>query len=41
MPRHSTFADVDLLVKFVKDAYDKIHKKMNLSLIGGEPMLHP
>ena len=41
MPRHGTFADVDLLVKFVKDAYDKTHKKMNLSLIGGEPMLHP
>lgn len=40
-PRTKTLADLNLLWKFVDDMHTKTQRKMTVSLIGGEPTLHP
>ena len=40
-PRTNKLIDLDLLYKFVEDMSQKTKRKMNISLIGGEPTLHP
>ena len=40
-PRTRKLADLDLLWKFVEDMHAKTQRKMTVSLIGGEPTLHP
>ena len=40
-PRTNKLVDLDLLYKFVEDMSQKTKRRMNISLIGGEPTLHP
>lgn len=40
-PRTNKIVDLDLLYKFVLDASKKTQRRMNITLIGGEPTLHP
>ena len=40
-PRTNKLIDLDLLYKFVEDMSQKTKRRMNISLIGGEPTLHP
>lgn len=42
MPRHQNNADLDLFYKYVADIHKKLPtRELNVSLIGGEPTLHP
>lgn len=42
-PRKSTLADLDGFFRFIEDIrrQQPLDKKINVSLIGGEPTLHP
>lgn len=40
-PRHLDYAKLDIFLKYVKDISNKTQRCLNISLIGGEPTLHP
>jgi sulfatase maturation enzyme AslB (radical SAM superfamily) len=40
-PRTNGLADLDLMFRFVEDMKRKTGRRLNISLIGGEPTLHP
>ena len=39
-PRTQKVANLDIFYKFIKDIFEKTHRKLNVSLIGGEPTLN-
>lgn len=39
-PRTNKVADLDVYYRFVRDIFEKTHRKLNVSLIGGEPTLN-
>ena len=40
-PRTSGLANLELMFRFVEDMKRKTGRRLNVSLIGGEPTLHP